>query len=267
MKRKPYALITGASSGLGIALAEKCALRGYPLILVALPETGLEQVANMLTMKTGVEVHKVETDLTFDDGPFDVFNYCMDKNLQVGILINNARIGFESYFDEATLEYCTTLVKLNTLAVVKMTRLFLSSLKLCDSSFILNVSSLASYTPMPFKGIYAASKTFVNSFSCSLRTELKNTSVSISVLCPGAIPTNDLVRNRIRKHGWFARAGVMEPDKLAGIAIEAMFNKKQVIIPGRMNRISKLLMQIVPGGLQQEILYYTFMKKETISFN
>jgi len=138
--------------------------------------------------------------------------------------------------------------------------LFLADLKSWPVSYILNVSSLASYTPMPFKGIYSASKAFINSFSCSLRTELKGTGVSISVLCPGAIPTNELVRQRIVNHGWYARAGMMEPEKLAGIAVKELFKGKQVIIPGRINRISKFLMNIIPDQIQQEILYRKYIK-------
>jgi len=261
MISKSFALITGASTGLGKHLAHECALKGFPLILVALPGTGLERAAKDLRKHTGVEVHFVEADLTDESGPVKIFNFCTVHSYHVGLLINNAGVGLESSFESVPLSFCTSLMQLNTLAVVKMTGLFLPHLKTAKDAHILNVSSLASYTPMPFKGIYSASKAFINSFSCSLRTELKGTGISISVLCPGGIPTNDVMRRRINNHGWFARAGMMEPDKLAHIAITQMFKGKQVIIPGRINRISKFLMSIVPSGLQQEILYRSYFKK------
>jgi len=173
MKKRPYVLVTGASAGLGKFLALESVRNGYSVILVALPGSGLEIVADWLRNFKNTEVHCVETDLASDSGPDKVFNYCSSHQLQITILINNAGIGMESAFSTFPNQLCTSLMQLNTLAVVRMTGLFLPQLKSIKESFILNVSSLASYTPMPFKGIYAASKAFINSFSCSLRTELK----------------------------------------------------------------------------------------------
>jgi uncharacterized protein len=262
MEAKEYALITGASSGLGKYLSWECARKGYSLILVSLPGTELQEVADLIAQKAGIEVHIIETDLSLKNGPDAVFEYCTKNNLRVRVLINNAGMGLESSFTSLPVAFCSSLLQLNMLAVVELTQLFLPGLLRWNSSYILNVSSLASYSPMPFKGIYAASKSFINSFSRSLRTELKNTGVSVSVLCPGPIPTNDLVRKRISRHGWFARAGVIEPEQVAVIAIRDFFNRKAIIIPGLMNRFSRVLMYVIPSRVQQEILYRSYIRKE-----
>lgn len=265
MKLKPYALITGASSGLGMHLAKECALAGYPVILAALPQTGLEKVVAEIKTYPGAEAWCIEVDLTDEAGPQTVLEFCKLNGLNVGLLINNAGIGLESSFDTVPVSYCSKLMQLNMLAVLKMTCLFLPQLKLFPAAYILNVSSLASFTPIPFKGIYSASKVFINFFSRSLRTELKETGISVSVLCPGGIPTNEIARQRISSHGWYAKAGMIEPDRLAKIAFRQLLNGRQVIIPGRINRFSKVIMQIIPSGLQQAILYRTYLKQPEIA--
>ena len=137
---------------------------------------------------------------------------------------------------------------------------YINNLKNHPSSFILNVSSLASFTPMPYKCMYAASKSFVYSFTRALRSELKHTSVSVSVLCPGAVPTNELKRKNIQSHGIIAKLSSMNPEEIAEIAIAATLNKQQVIVPGICNKLSMYIMKVIPQSLQLQLLNFGYAK-------
>ena len=260
MKAEKYALITGASTGIGRYLALECAKNGYHLVLTALPGTGIELVARNLRFRFDCDVHAVEADLSTPHGPEQILSYCLTHQLQISVLVNNAGIGGESEFRSMSLMHCNTLLQLNTVAVVKLTRLFLPVLEQ-QQSYILNVSSLASFIPMPFKCIYAASKTFIRHFSLLLRAELKHSSVSVTALCPGAVPTNDLQRSTIRKHGLMAVLSSIEPDELARIAIRGMLDQKAIVIPGYANRFSRFLMYILPEWLQLSLLYDSYKSK------
>jgi short-subunit dehydrogenase len=114
---------------------------------------------------------------------------------------------------------------------------------------------------MPYKSMYAASKSFVYSFSRALSEELKETSISVSVLCPGSVPTNDRIKQSIRLHGWFAKYTSLEPGEMASIAIRDTLRKKKIIIPGFCNKISLLLMKVIPSALRLNFLARVYRKK------
>jgi len=196
-----------------------------------------------------------------------VYTKIKSAGLSISILINNAGIGLENRFESVSANFCSDLMNVNAYTVALLSRLFLQDLQQHPSSYILNVSSLACFTPMPYKGIYAASKAFVYSFSRALATELKSTSVSVSTLCPGPIPTNEQTKNRIQEHGILARMSSIEPEKIACIAISQMLNMKPVIIPGRINRINKFLMFVLPIAFQLELLYAKYSSASHLKVN
>ncbi|HEX5003301.1 MAG TPA: SDR family NAD(P)-dependent oxidoreductase [Bacteroidia bacterium] len=249
------ALITGAGSGLGKYLALECASRGFNLVLVSLPHSGLDLVAAEIAIKHNIHPYTIEADFTEQSAPAYVFTKVKSAGISVSILINNAGIGMENAFESLSVTFCSDLLNVNTHAVALLTRFFLDDLQHSNQAYILNVSSLACFTPMPYKGIYSASKAFVYSFSRALAAELKSTSVSVSTLCPGPIPTNEQTRSRIQRHGIFARVSAIEADKVARIAISEMLDLNPVIIPGRINRINKFLMSAVPKALQLYLLH------------
>lgn len=260
MKPQEYALITGASNGIGKSLAHECARRSMNLILVALPGSGLEAVRADLAFRYGVDVRCIEGDLSDHRFILELHRQVTISGIPISVLINNAGIGYEGKFDEQTIGFCNTMLQLNMNAVVLMSRLFLPSLLRRESSFIMNVSSLASFTPMPYKSMYAASKTFVYSFSRALRSELRGTSVSVSVVCPGAVPTGIAQRQRIEAHGYLAKVSSIHPEELAHWSIERMIRGQEVIIPGRLNRFSRLLMRLVPEGVRLQLLAAAYGK-------
>ena len=240
------ALITGASQGLGRALAEECARRGMDLILVALPASSLGQVAQDVGRRYGVRAACFVTDLTAPGSPEALVQWVLEKGFSVTALINNAGVGYNSRFEESTLRENEDCILLNNLALVKLTRLLLPELRRHTGAFVLNVASMAAFFPMPFMPVYAPSKAFIVNFSLALREELRPHGVSVSVLCPNGIRTNQSCREKIAAAGLAARLTCMDADRVAACAIRHTLARKAVIVPGLLNRVIVAVARFVP---------------------
>src|SRR5580658_1688875 len=171
MENKKFALITGASEGLGKCIALECARMGKHLILVALPGSGLPQLADNIQRQFGVNVHYFEKDLTLEESCISIYNEITANRLAVNMLINNAGIGNTGTFEEGSIGLYEREIKLNVLATTLLTRLFIQNLKDNAPAHILNVASLAAIItpPPPGKPVYAATKAFILSFTLSLK--------------------------------------------------------------------------------------------------
>lgn len=255
-----YTVITGATRGLGKAYSYECAKRGRNLILIALPKEQISDLAGDLMMHFHVEVITFEGDLT--DTCFirrTIAN--IKEHYQVDVLINNAGVGGTMKFIDATDEYIDTIILLNTRALVLLTRGLLPILQKNRQAYILNVASMASFGPMPYKTVYPASKAFVYSFSRGLYAEMKGTNVFVSVVHPGGMATNEDVTKRINAYGKVIRSTILSPEKIASISIARLFKKDSLIIPGFMNKISWIYLNYVPVWIKL-IVFRLSMKKE-----
>jgi short-subunit dehydrogenase len=261
MANTTYTLITGASSGIGKAMAWYCGSLGMNLILVSLPEEGLNQIALAIAEKYNVKTAYFETDLSKLDSPTDVFNWTQSNGLDVDILVNDAGVAGASVFERSDLKYIDDRIMVNIRALVILTRLFLPVLETHPASYILNVGSLAGFFPIPYKSLYSASKVFVIYFSKAIRCELKGTGVSVSVLCPNGVRTNSTTNTRINSHGKIGRITEQNADFVARKGIEGMLNHKFMIIPGGINHLLLGLQKIIPSSFQQKILAREFMKE------
>lgn len=245
---KPFVVITGASQGLGKSFAFVNAQQGRDLILVSLPGEGIADVASTLKTQFQVEVICLETDLTQTENLIGIVHEI--AQYPVNILINNAGIGGTKAFDEVGVGYIDAIVALNMRSLVFLTHQLLPKLREQHEAFILNISSLAAFSPMPFKTVYPASKAFVYSFSRGLHEELKNTGVHVAVAHPGGMPTNSEVAKRISSYGRFIRQSILTADETAAICMQRLLCKEATIIPGKINRISSLLQKWIPVDWQ-----------------
>lgn len=253
--RKPTcALITGSSQGLGRALADECAGRGMDLVLAALPDTGLPEVARIIERTHGVRVEAVEMDLAAADAPARLCALMRGKGIEIDVLINNAGVGYNSRFGDSTLGQNETTIELNVGALVRLTHHLLPQLKQRGRAWILNVSSLAAYFPMPYMPVYSPTKSFVLNFSLALREELRGTSVSMSVLCPNGIRTNRGNRELIDRQGLAGRLTCSYPDEVARAALDGMTAGRGVIVPGIVNRVLRAVSGLVPRGLYMRVI-------------
>lgn len=251
-------LITGASSGIGRSLAQSFAGLNANLVLVSLPGTGLIELGNQLRSEHNIKVNCFEVDLTALNGPESVYNWFKKNNLEINILINNAGIGFLGEFSNASMKIDEKLMQLNMLSVVKLIRLFLPELKKQRKSIIMNVGSMAGMFAVPYKTIYAASKSFILSFSIALREELKPYGIKVSCLCPGGTLTNKEVIKRIEKGGALKKMFSMTPDKLANLSIKDILKGKAIIIPAWYNKFFVLISKLIPNSVLPALLGKVF---------
>ncbi len=259
MKTEKYTLITGASAGLGKELAEECARLGQNLLLVALPGEDIFRTGLNLSLRYQVRVNTFEFDLTESDAVeclVDQVSY-----YPIDVLINNAGTGGTKAFLEATAEYIDRIVLLNMRALVLLTRLLLPVLKKQGRAYILNIASMASFGPMPFKTVYPASKAFVYSFSRGLGAELKGTGITVSVAHPGGMRTNPEVTSRIESHNRLVRSTALPVSTVARICIRQLLKDDELIIPGFMNKLSWLVLKIVPVWLRLKIMRSTLQNE------
>jgi len=240
-----FTLITGASSGLGREMAIECAAQGRNLILVALPGRNMDVLCRSLERQFGIRALFFERDLTSSDEIHELVHEILPK-YRVNFLINNAGTGGTLPFGESSTEYLNRIIQLNITALSLLTRLLLSELQRHEESWILNVSSMAAFGPMPFKTVYPASKAFVAHFSRSLGEELKETSVKVAVLHPGPILTNPDVVIRIIRQGANGRRGLLSGRELARRAISGLEKGKRTIVPGFSNKLNRFLMTAIP---------------------
>jgi len=249
-----YALITGASAGIGKCIAHECAGRGMNLFLVALPGSGLVELASELRSAFPVQVESLECDLTTFDAHSTVYSYAKTRGLVINTLINNAGIGVNGRFESMSPEDIDRMIMLNMRATTLLTSVFIHDLIRQKRSYILNVASMASFNPLPGKSIYAASKAYVMFFSKALRTELKNSPVSVTSVFPFGVPTNDLVKERIARSGFLAKKTVMSATDVARISVNGMLKGRNTIIPGKFGMTIFYSGLLVPQGLLLKIM-------------
>ncbi|MGS2764334.1 SDR family NAD(P)-dependent oxidoreductase [Sinomicrobium sp. M5D2P9] len=254
-----FTVITGASQGLGKALAEVCARQGRNLILISLPGERIHHTARELIQQHAIEVICHETDLTKEDNISKTVASIRKHN--INILINNAGIGGTKKFMDADLAYIDSILLLNMRSLVLLTHQLLPVLKKQKQSYILNISSLAAFSPMPYKTVYPATKAFVYSFSRGLHAELKQSNIHVAVAHPGGMATNGDTTKRINSHGRFIRFSILSAEVTAAICMEKLLQRESIIIPGKMNRFSSILQKIMPVDFQLRI-FSTKLQRE-----
>jgi short-subunit dehydrogenase len=255
-----YTLITGASKGIGRALAIECAKKGMNLALISLPDENLEELSNELIEKYKIKSSYKTINLTDNNAPEIIYNWCIENKLKVNTLINNAGFGCVGRFENQSAGFYMQMIDLNVNSVVLLTRLFLPDLKENSPSYILNLGSIASFYPIPYKTAYSATKIFVYSFSRALREELRLFNINVSILCPGPVITNSDVITRIHQQGQIGKWSALPPKRVAAIAIKKMLRKKFIIIPGFLSKVSFYAEKIVPMFIKQKLAARIFIK-------
>lgn len=248
MKRLGCALITGASLGLGRAFALECAKGGMSLLLVALAGGGLAELSASIAREHGVTVDWLEADLT-EAATFErLAEKIRGDSLKIDLLVNNAGIGSVGSFADSDFDALEAVIRVNTLALVRLTRLLLPALKERGGAHILNVASLGAFFPMPTLSVYSSTKSFVLNFSLALREELSG-SVGVSVLCPNAFCTTAAVGDYVESIGLLARMACLTPERIARIALRGVERDRGIIIPGVFNRVLAAAGRLVPRAL------------------
>ena len=247
-----FALVTGASQGLGRSYALELARRGIDTLLVALPGSGLDEVVKE-SRNLGVMCVPFEVDLC-DEDAMESFCTTINAEYPIFMLINNAGTGGTHYFSSCSREYLEHILHLNVWVPTLLTRSLLSNLRKSDEAFILNVASMAAFTPTGFKTVYPATKCFILHFSLGLREELRDQGISVTTVTPGPMKTNEDVTRRIDCQGVFGRMGLATPDDVARISLKGLFRHKAVVLPGWSNVINRILLFFLPVNIQVRLM-------------
>lgn len=253
-----YTLITGASHGIGKAFCQEFAKRGHNLFIVALPDKWLESAKSELTEAYGVQIISMGIDLTQDKAAHSIYNFALENKIKINVLVNNAGMGSGGLFVNSNNELNAHIMRLNNQTMVELTHIFLPSLIEQAPSYIVNMSSMEATLPLPYKSVYTATKNFIYSFSLALSEELKPHLVKVSIVCPGAVLTNEDGLKRIESMGWRARLLLKMPEEVASIAVKQMHKGKRVIIPGIIPLLIIRIMHFLPLSLKMKILEKVF---------
>lgn len=244
---KSFVCITGAAGGLGKAFAAECARRGWDLFITDLAEEALAKLARGLENAYGTEVLYRSCDLTDPDSRTGLIEYMSGRELCFRGLINVAGLDFEGPFSERSREQIRTILRLNIEANLEMTYALLRLRDRGSTFRIINVSSLASYYPMPIKAVYAASKRFLLDFSLALREELRHLGVTVTALCPAGMPTNEPCIRAIDAQGFLGRITTKNVGFVASRTVDHALKGRAVYVPGTINRFIRFIGSLVPA--------------------
>lgn len=236
-----YALVTGASSGIGRAIAHQLAKRGYNLVLTGRNEKALSLAAAACAEQYGVETRVETADLSNPEHAAALANRILTDGCNVEVLVNNAGFGVFGAFADTDLSAETQMVNVHVLSAMILTKKMLPNMIRNNKGHIAFVSSLYAFAPVPYQSVYGAAKSFLYSFSMAVREETASTGVSVTAVCPGTVAT------RFRKpvHGPKSAERGMPPEEAARIACDALFKRRRLCVPGWKNRFFHYLSWVV----------------------
>ena len=230
--RPLIALVTGASSGIGLELATLLAKDRHDLVLVARNRERLEAIGRGLTEEFGVTVTILARDLSNPEAPAEIARDLDERKLLVDILINNAGFGVYGPFVEAPIQKELEMIQVNVTAPTHLTKLLLRGMRERGRGRIMNVASTAAFQPGPLMAVYYATKAYLLSFTEALANELAGSGITVTALCPGPTITEFQKAAGVEETRLFHSPLVMKPADVARIGYEGMMRGKRVVIPG-----------------------------------
>lgn len=246
---KNYAVITGATSGIGYELAKLFAQDQYNLVIVSSDQQELDAKAEELK-GYGVDVITISKDLFNRQEAFSLYDEIKSKGIEIDVLVNDAGQGIYGKFQDTQIERELNIIDLNIAAVVILTKCFLQDMIAKNSGMILNLASIASKTPGPWQSVYHATKAFVLSFTEAIREELKDTEITITALMPGVTNTDFF-----NKADMQSSKAIQDPDAMASPAdvakdgFDALMAGKDKVISGLKNKVQIGMSNLMPDSM------------------
>lgn len=246
MAPSSYALVTGASSGIGECFARALAARGRNLVLVARSKEKLESLAAELRAGHGIAAEPIAFDLGETGAADRLFELLGQRQLKIDLLVNNAGFGARGRFWELPLERQSEMLRLNILALAELTHLVLPGMVEDRHGAIINVSSASSFQPIPYTATYAATKAFVTSFSEALREELRPSGITVVTLCPGGTRTDFFRASGYGRPN--LPGGIQAPEEVVRAALKALDRGGGLVVPRLLNKLGVFTQRFLPRG-------------------
>lgn len=243
------ALVTGATGGIGRELCDLLAAHGYDLVLVARDERKLCELSAHLEKRYVIEAPIFPFDLADGDAADLLHQALSDAGIRISVLVNNAGFGDQGAFLDAAWERQEEMVKLNVLALMRLSHLFGNDMRAHGFGRILNVASVAAFTAGPYMPVYFASKAFVLSFSQAMGEELRGTGVTVTALCPGTTDTGFWDAAGMDARNVFSFMGAQSPRSVARLGYEALMAGTPVAVHSLPSKLANIASRLVPRRL------------------
>ncbi len=242
-----YALVTGASRGLGRAFARALAARRHDLVLVARSGEKLEALANELRTAHGIHVETIPLDLAVAGAGQRLADELTKRELEIDLLINNAGFGDQGRFLELPLERQLEAIHLQNATVVELTYRLVPAMIRRKQGGIITVSSMAGFQPIPFAAVYSATKAFLTTFSLALDAEVYRSGVRVVTLCPGRlrVAPEDIESGSERRK---FPGGEQSHEVVVNEALQRLDRGDGLVVPGTMNKFAAFAVRLVPRG-------------------
>lgn len=254
IKIESYALVTGASSGIGLAFAHLLADKGYNICLVSNEKEKLSVLTKEIEANQIVKCVSLNIDLAQDDAAQKVHSFCKEQNLRIEVLINNAGILIVDNFINVESQRISAMLKLHISTTTLLCQFMAKDMVIEGKGYILNVSSTSAYMPYPLISIYGPSKTYIRSFTKAIRNELYSKNIYVSCILPGAVDTN-LFSLSPSKVKLAKKLGLMHsPHFIAKKGLQILFKNKGQLVPGLLNKISLVLIKLIPDFVIRKLL-------------
>ena len=256
-----YAVVTGASSGMGLEFARQLAERKYGIVIVSNQPEENRRVAEMLRRQNHVDVRVIDMDLTLPKAAEDIYQQVTSWELEVEVLVSNAGMLLFSTLERTSLERLDGIIALHCTTPVKLIRLFGEEMLKRRKGYVLITSSSTAWMPYPTISHYAATKAFLKSFSRSIWYEFRRYGVGVTVLFPGAVDT-PLYQLDDRKRKWFRWLGMMQtPQQTVATALKALFRKQHRCVPGFFTKLTVGLCALAPAWCLLPVLKIPVLKR------
>ena len=248
------ALVTGASSGLGVDFARELARLGCNLVLVARREDQLNVVADGIAKASGVRARGIPMDLAQPDAPQQLYDRLLAEGENVDVLVNNAGFGYYGDFASVPWEREKAMLDLDILALTHLTKLFLPDMLKRNFGYILLVSSIGAYQPSPTYASYSAAKSFVLNFGEALHFELRRTGVGCTVVSPGVTAT-EFLKVSGQSPTAYQRMAMMKSADVARIGVRSMLARRASVVPGWLNAFMVWSNRFIPRSASALLSY------------